>query len=393
MKSSSSLFAALAPLALVAVPSEAAVNLTTSVDYLYSRYQEADVSAGKAASGQSEERYTIDSHRFRINLPATDRDSVDVNLIYESMSGASPWFVMPDAQGKPVQVMSGASISEDRIAIQGSWNHEWSRLVSFKLSGGYSDENDYRSLQAGLEAAWTADDQMQILSVGLGYSADTLTPTDGGSVAYPTRITEASRDGVTAFVSLEQVLSPRTRLQFAISSLWQDGFLSDPYKLAFITTTANTVADSRPDKRVGGALSLMLRHSLAKGLAAHVDYRYYQDDWEVQAHSLAMGLVRSRGNWQWAANARWYSQSQAGFYAPFYTMVRSDGLASSDYRLSPFGALGFGFDVKRLIGPWTLGAGAGWYKASESFALGNVEVANPGLVSWLNGHVRVTRSY
>ncbi|MES2908124.1 MAG: DUF3570 domain-containing protein [Pseudomonadota bacterium] len=393
MKTSSSLFMALTPLALMTVPAVAAINATPSVDYLYSRYQEADVEAGKTASGRDEERYAIDSHRFRVNLPATEHDSLGINLTYESMTGASPWYVLPDAAGKPVQVMSGASIREERVALQGDWRHELSRLSSFKLSGGYSDEDDYRSLQAGLEAAWASASQMQTLTLGAGYSADTVMPTEGGSAAYPTRILEADKDTITTFVSLEQVLGPRTRLQLAVSGLWQDGFLSDPYKLAYVATTTSTVADSRPDQRIGGAVSLMLRHGLGQGVVMQSDYRYYQDDWDVQAHSLALGLLRSQGNWQWAANARWYSQSQAGFYAPFYATLRSDGLASSDYRLSPFGAVSVGLDVKRLIGPWTLGAGLGWYKASEDYALGKVEIANPGLVSWLNGHLRVSRSY
>lgn len=393
MKTSSSLFMALTPLALVSVPAVAAVNAAPSADYLYSRYQEADVASGKTASGREEERYVIDSHRFRVNLPATDHDSIGINLTYESMSGASPWYVLPNAAGKPVQVMSGASIREERIAVQADWSHELSRLSSLKLSGGYSDEDDYRSLQAGLEAALASANQMQTLTLGVGYSADTVMPTDGGSAAYPTRIIEADKNTITTFASFEQVLGPRTRLQFAVSGLWQEGFLSDPYKLAYVVTSTNTVADSRPDQRAGGSVNLMLRHGLGLGLVVQSDYRYYQDDWDVQAHSLALGLLRSQGNWQWAANTRWYSQSQAGFYAPFYDAVRSDGLASSDYRLSPFGAMSVGLDVKYLIGAWKLGAGLGWYKASEDYALAKVEVANPGLVSWLNGHLRVSRSY
>ena len=36
---------------------------------------------------------------------------------------------------------------------------------------------------------------------------------------------------------------------------------------------------------------------------------------------------------------RYYTQSQADFYAPYYISERSDGYYSSDYRLSPYGAL------------------------------------------------------
>ena len=85
---------------------------------------------------------------------------------------------------------------------------------------------------------------------------------------------------------------------------------------------------------------------------------------------------------------RYYSQGQADFYAPFYLAQRADGLYSSDYRLSPYGALSWRLKAETSIAdwPWTMNwrAGFSWerYISSGDFALGNVKTENPGLVSY-----------
>lgn len=46
------------------------------------------------------------------------------------------------------------------------------------------------------------------------------------------------------------------------------------------------------------------------------------------------------------------------FYGPFYANPRSDGYASSDYRLSPYGAISLRVDLREAPGSWELGDGA-----------------------------------
>ncbi|MEL0027377.1 MAG: DUF3570 domain-containing protein, partial [Perlucidibaca sp.] len=236
--------------------------------------------------------------------------------------------------------------------------------------------------------------RMQSVTAGVGWFDDRLEPTDGGSARFPGRISEADKQGASFYAGIIQVLTPRDQFRVTLSTLWQQGFLSDPYKLAYITSTASTVADSRPDRRFSGALSAQYRHGFTSpGLALQADYRYFLDDWGVEAHTLTLGLNHSGSLWDWSASLRWYSQSQADFYAPFYASQRSDGLASSDYRLSPYGALGANLDLGRRLGAWRLGAGLGAYHASADYALGKVAAANPGLVSWRNGYLQVSRQY
>lgn len=392
MKTSSGLLLALTPLTLGTAATAQAEE--GSVEYVYGNYREGDLAAGKSASGKAVERYQVDTHLFRVQQPLGGSDSLSLDLTHERMSGASPWYVMPDAQGRAVQVMSGASISDMRNAIDAGWRHDWGRRGNARVGAGYSQEEDYRSWQASLEGELKAWDGMQSVTAGLSYFDDRLTPTDGGSPFYPGRVEAAGKQGGSLYAGIIQVLTPRDQFRATLSTLWQQGFLSDPYKLAYLTGSASTVPDSRPDSRVSVSLATQFRHSFASpGLALHADYRYFRDDWQIEAHTLSLGLFRSGSLWDWSASLRWYSQSQADFYAPFYDTLRSDGLASSDYRLSPYGALGANLDLGRRLGAWRLAGGLGVYRASEDYALGSVEMANPGLVSWLNGYFQVSRQY
>src|SRR3546814_15623137 len=53
--------------AALALPGVARADV--SVDYLFSDYEEADLPAAHAASGQSSERYSIQSHLLRVVAP------------------------------------------------------------------------------------------------------------------------------------------------------------------------------------------------------------------------------------------------------------------------------------------------------------------------------------
>lgn len=402
MRASSAVLLALSQTALaqtaLAQPPAPSGSGQTVVDgrasYQYSRYEEDDLKAGRSASGDAVRRYSIDTHHFRLAQPVFGDGEASLDLRHETMSGASPFYVMP-VGGKAVQVMSGASIREERTAIDAGWTLALDRLATLKLSAGYSREDDYRSWSLGVEGGLEDAARMTRLALGIGHSWDDIEPVHGAS---PVVVDREKRRSFSAYASLDQVLGASTRLQLGLSGQWQQGYLGDPYKLVCISASASgcdsLMRDERPDERGSIAATLRLRQALPwQGAAVHLDYRYFQDNWDIHANTLSLGLHRGIGPWYLAADLRWHSQSQAGFYAPWLDAAPADGLASSDYRLSPYGALGLSMDISRRVGDWTLAAGAGAYRADADLASGKVEVANPGLVSYRVGHVRISRHY
>jgi hypothetical protein len=183
-------------------------------------------------------------------------------------------------------------------------------------------------------------------------------------------------------MALEQTISPETAVQLAASYTYQDGYLSDPYKLAFVAGT--TVPDSRPGRRQQVTLLARIRHYFQNlNAALHLDGRIYDDKWGVASDTADLAWHQSLpGGWRIVPAMRWYSQAQADFYAPYYIKTKSDGLYSSDYRLSPYGALSLSLNAAKDIGSWSFGARYEWYDSSAKYALGRVDVENPGLVDF-----------
>jgi hypothetical protein len=90
-------------------------------------------------------------------------------------------------------------------------------------------------------------------------------------------------------------------------------------------------------------------------------------------------------------SVRYYTQSQADFYEPFVTAAfdaTNIPHASSDYRLSPYGALSGKLRVEAHVSDWPfhmawkLGASYERYQSAASLAIQSVDVENPGLVSF-----------
>lgn len=354
----------------------------TEVDYRYSNYQEDDLSRSKLAGG-STQRYEIDTHQLRVVRPWGDTYDVSVDLLYETMSGASPWFITPGANNQPMQVMSGATIEDDRTDILAKVRHHYDQSAA-SLSVGYSEEQDYRAFNLSVEGEWDLESKQRTVTLGLGFSDDELEPTEGRSARFPTRIASASKDSITGFVGVTQIIDAQTTIQSTVSYTIHDGFLSDPYKEAFVAGTR--VQDNRPGGREQLTLLNRIRRFFPKWRGAlHADYRFFADDWEIDSHTFELGWHQILPHqWVVAPSVRYYTQSQAFFYAPFYNVARNDGFASSDYRLSPYGAVSFRLKARKSIGTWSFNLGWEVYNSDADLAMRSVKVENPGLVDFTN---------
>jgi len=349
-----------------------------SVSYEFTRYDEGGISKGKRLGSQGQ-RYQINIHQVKFIVPLGE--SMDFSLDYslENMGGASPWYILPGGDGKPLQVLSGATIREERndfVAALG-WYSDWG-TVTTRL--GYSTEKDYQSLSGSVTADFDFNDQLTTVSVGLGYSDDEIEPTD--SNIFTTRVVHAIKTSRTVFASLSQVLGQNDVIQSGISYSHHSGFLSDPYKLVFVDGIL--AADSRPDQRDEFALTTQYRHFFT-GLdaALHADYRFYQDDWSVTSNTVTLSWYQNIGDW-WRIipSLRYYSQDDAEFYAPYFTATPIDGFFANDYRLSAFGALSFGLEVDKRIDDWEFSLSGKYYMSDASLAINSSGAENPGLVDF-----------
>jgi len=373
----------------------------TTIDKEYSYYREDKLEPRKTVQPNERERMEIHSYQFRVTTPLTERSDLDIAGTLETLSGASPWFVLPDLagdrDGRPVQVMSGATIDEDRgdLLVAGNYFFDQGKVSG---SGGFSIENDYYSVNFGLGADRSLADKNTTLSIGVSTSLDWIEPTDCKDF---NRVCSEDKQSVNVYAGISQILTRHSAIQSTVSFGYTTGFLSDPYKLAYIEDVGSAVSDSRPDDRKQFTWLTKYRHHVSGFNGTfHFDYKLYADDWEVNSHTFDLSWHQSLPwGFQLVPSFRYYSQSQAEFFENYYATARSDGLASSDYRLSPYGAITYGLKAswayEDLIATsdWQLALSYERYESSAGKAFQRVDVENPGLVNFRVFAVRATVSF
>ena len=338
----------------------------TELGMRYSKYEE-DNTQGSKTFGGSSERYEIDAAQFHLLAPVLDSWSVAVDLQWEDMSGASPWFVGQSLDGGPKVIMSGASIEDTRTEVSVTTRYYYDR-GNAGFSYINSDEDDYESDAVALDGAFTSADGMTTYSAAVSASHDDIKPTQG---AVPTNTLKADKDISSAWVGVSRIVSKNAIVRIGLAYTYRDGFLTDPYKKN----------DRRPDEREEWVLGTGYRqYFIWPDGALQADYRYFDDDWGVASHTLDLAWHQNLGErTQLIPFLRYYSQSEADFFA---NVADTDQrYFADDYRLSAFGAVSGGLRVRHEIGNWAISAVGERYETDESWGVFSGD-ESPALVNF-----------
>lgn len=350
---------------------------TNDLQYRYTLYDEEPLPPALLAGG-SADRYTIKSHQFSFKRELNERFTLTVDGIHESMSGSSPWYVIPDPERGPIQVMSGATIEETRNEIMLALGINQND-IAHSVQVGYSKENDYAALFASYTGEYEQLNKHTTLFWGVSYSDDRLSPTDALLFG---RVQHAERDNASASFGMSRVINRNALIQSGVQVTSQDGFLSDPYKEMWINGVIEF--DKRPNNRTIFSWSTRFRQYFTRSEAAlHADYRYYNDDWGIKAHTLDLVWNQPIGvHFELAPSIRYYSQRAADFYVPAVSTGLLPKYWSSDYRLGTYGALRYRLSATWRATIWNVSLNADIYNSTESLALSGPHFDTPALVDF-----------
>ena len=292
----------------------------------------------KHLSYQEDELMAVEADYFSLGIPINERSDLTISLEYENMAGASPIFNLRGPDDEVIQVTSGASITDERTAVAVNYRRFEDASV-LSLTPAISTENDYDSFATTLEYQWDRNEKNTTFSFGAGLSNDDIGATGQN-------LNENKMSG-SLFGGITQVLNAQSLLQLNLSLAQESGYLSDPYKLALVETSF--VPDNRPDERLQTAVLIRyIAYRESDDASLHLGYRYFEDDWGTESHTLETSWNREFSNgWLASYSFRYYSQEQAEFYAPFYNSTRADGIYSSDYRLAGYGSILVGLKLDK----------------------------------------------
>jgi hypothetical protein len=292
-----------------------------------------------------------------------------------------------------VHVMASAS-PETRRQWDGSLTQEWDQ-AEVTLGGGISDEHDFLSRFVNLGGKVDFNNKLTVLNWGGSYTWDRIRASIAANSAantdnYADQIRDyqgqptifGRRRDLAVNAGITQILNPGALVQADLSFTRSSGLLANPYKAALFAFNdpdepfdnsglkyipIKGLIEQRPNLRNQWAFNVRLAQHLPSDGALHASYRFFSDDWGIRAHTLELSLDQPLGHgWMITPDARYYSQTAANFYAPFFLLDEAypfhpgGGLAiqspvplkyfSSDERLSAFGALSGSLALQKSLG-------------------------------------------
>jgi len=292
---------------------------------------------------ESGHRMSVRVNQASANVPLGENIQLKGNFIQDLMSGASPIFNAPGPGGKTQQVLTGASVFDNRkagdIGISASFGDGQATLRQ-----GWSKENDYKSRWNSIEGRWDLNQKSTTLAAGVAFSDDGVSSHDAPD-DFQTRL---KRD---LFVGVTQVLNERSLVAVSLAHSYTNGFLSDPYKLVFVQS-GGLLPDARPGHRQQTAVTAKyITYIPAIDSALHLTGSLSSDSWGIHSGALELQWKKELpAEWLVNAGGRYYTQSSADFYAPLYLSQPGD-LHSSDYRVAGFGSIGWLAGVTKQVTP------------------------------------------
>ncbi len=295
---------------------------------------------------------------------------------------------------------------ERRRDVNVNLEYELDDQLTYNLSGGHSQESDYTSSFVYATASYEFNQKLTTATAGFGYILDSI-----GS-AIDAKLDEKKDDQIYR-LGLSQILSKNNLVSVDASFRRSSGYLSNPYKTVYIrglitgeeyfnglvnrgVMTAEQAMDQldtqdltlagvdlfyerRPKQRNQWVFSpKFVQYVPGLDAALHLGYRYYHDSWDIDSHTAEIKWFQPfTGGWLVSPRFRYYSQSKAEFYSPFYLKPREDGNYSSDFRLSGYGTISAGLQVeKKIVDQVSLNAGAEWTTHKGGLKLGGNGLTN-----------------
>jgi len=327
-------FRILATLTLLAIAeaASAAVLPEDRADALYHYYD----GGGVEISGPS----------LLVRKQVRDNISIYGNYYVDSITSASI----------DVQVLTAASeYEEERTETSFGIDYLVGDAI-LSVGIGNSEENDYTADTLNFGISQDVFGGLTTVSMGYTRGSDVVGQNGTGNENFAEDI-----DRRKYRVGVSQILTKSLLMSLSYEAITDEGFLNNPYRAYRHLDPANPSVylfkqEVYPRTRSSNAVALRGRYHLPFRAAVHGGYRYFADTWDIQSHTIELGYTQPyRQAWMLDLGYRYYTQTQADFYADLFPFENSQNFLARDKELSTFVSHSFHVGVKYdfLEGGWS----------------------------------------
>ncbi len=273
-----------------------------------------------------EERADALYHRYDGDNVTIDGPSLLVRKNFKETVSVSANYYVDNVSSASIDVVtSGASeYSERREEVSVSGEYLYGKSI---FSAGYtnSDESDYEADTYYFSAS--QDFFGDLTNVTFGYARGDDEVRQNGNDDF---VEEIERNAYR--VGISQVLSPRLLMALNYEAITDEGYLNNPYRVyRYLTDPLDPSAGFQqatevyPDTRTSDAAGLKFLYHMPWRGALGTSYRYFTDDWGIDAHTAEIGYTHTFGpHWIAELRYRYYEQGQADFYSDLFQFASQD---------------------------------------------------------------------
>jgi len=322
--------AAVLSLCLIGSAAQAEVLPEDSADAMYHSYDGGGV--------------TVEGPSYLVRKGDNKNFSVSANYYIDSISSAS------------IDVVTqGSAYNEQRTQWSGSVDYLHAD-TTMTASYSYSDETDYQADTYGLSISQSMFGDLTKVSLGYSRGDDDISSNVDSSF-------DETADHQNYHISLSQVLTKKLLLSVNYDAVTDEGYLQNPYRNIRVLNDPNDASagfnfntpETYPNTRTSNAISASFMYYLPYRAALKTGYRYYTDDWDIDAHTADVGYVHPLwGKWILEFSYRYYTQTDASFYGDLFERPDQQNFMGRDKELSEFTdhTVGFGLSYEVLENGW-----------------------------------------
>lgn len=367
---------------------------TTEISLLTSFYdQEGDNAA--TTGGVGSEELTDNHTKIIVSVPLNDDDVLTIDASLSSYTSASSSQVNPfDGEESAVDVFTASSGSSQKDSWKNgtvSYSHSSDdRNTIWSANFGLAKEYDYTSTGFGGSYTKLFNKKNTSLSINGNIFLDSWKPylpielrifdesaidkEDADQLFANSTITGApyqrdfegiednKRNTYSGGLGFSQILSTRLQGSVALDFIYQNGLLSTPFHRIYFADVSDSyirgfqLADDierLPDSRLKIAIGGRLNYYVNEFIVLRSFYRYYTDNWGITSHTASLEVPIKLGKkFTLYPSYRYYSQTEADYFAAREQHLSTSEFYTSDYDLSSFNSsqYGIGLTYTDLLG-------------------------------------------
>ncbi|MFN9666819.1 MAG: DUF3570 domain-containing protein [Bacteroidota bacterium] len=332
-------------------------NLVTS-------YYKQDGNNSSITGGIGTERLTDISSQFSVKLKKIDKKwrkhTIDMELGIDHYTSAS-------SDRIDLKANSSASYNDTRVYPSLNWSMENEKKgTTIGAGGSVSAEFDYLSIGGQFNASKKTKDKSGEWGVKVFTFLDNMKmilPVElrsGPFIPRGTKYPMTDRNTFGTSLSYTQIINAKLQLALLADIIYQQGFLGLPFHRVYFSDNSVHM-ENLPTTRLKIPVSLRFSYFASDQLILRGYYRYYQDDWDLSAHTISLEPVfKPTAFFSISPFYRLYVQQATRYFAPIGVHTAANQFYTSNFDLSSFTSHFFGSGL-RLAPP---GGILGWEKLS-----------------------------